>query len=454
MENIVLAQRDFYDTGKTKNLFFRKEMLRTLQEGISLYEREFYEALEQDLGKCEIEAYLTEIQMIQNEIAHALKHLNRYMRPKKVRTPLSQMVAKSTVYREPFGVVLILAPWNYPFQLAMAPLVGAIVGGNCAVVKVSKTSLHVSKVIKKMIDTCFEKEYIFCPELDCSYDEILSPTYDFIFFTGSETVGKKIMAEAAKNVTPIVLELGGKSPCLVDKSANLEFAARRIVWGKYLNAGQTCVAPDYVFVEDSVKDVLLQEIKKQIKIMYPNPMTDVDYPKIITQAHFDRLNKLIIDAKDVFGGETNRELQRIAPTVFDKVTFTDPIMQEEIFGPILPILSFHTLEEAFILLKKRKRPLACYYFTENKKNANALIQSLEFGGGCINDVIMHLANENLPFGGAGSSGMGNYHGKYTFLTFTREKGMLKRASIFELKLMYRPFTKKNNWLLGKLTGKK
>ncbi len=453
MVEIVKKQRAFYRTGKTKSCAFRIEMLTILEEALVLFEEKLKAAFVLDLGKCKEEAELTEFTMAFHEIQYAKKHLKKWSRTKRVHTPITCAIGKSKIHREPYGVSLILSPWNYPLLLALDPLIGSITGGNCSVLKCSKSSAQVSAVIKEMIDYAFPDKYIYCAEPDRAYEEVLAPVYDYIFFTGSKDVGKIIMEKASKNLTPVSLELGGKSPCIVEKSADIPYAARRIIWGKLLNAGQTCIAPDYIFVDASCKAKLIHELTKQMHRMYPNPLSDEKYPKIINKRHFERLVGLIAAEKTVIGGEYVAEKMQICPTILPDATLDSPAMQNEIFGPILPILSYKKREEIFAYLEGRDKPLAFYLFSEDKSNMKEYMERISFGGGCVNDVIMHMVNENLPFGGVGASGMGAYHGKYNFDTFTREKSVLYKSKKLEIKAIYRPFTEKNMKFLNVILKK-
>lgn len=451
MRKLLEGQRNFYNSNKTKDIAFRKKSLRRLQIAITKNEPLIYEALKRDLNKCEAESYLTEVQIVQAEIKSALKHMESWQRPQKVKTPLSHFPATSYVYHEPYGVVLILSPWNYPFQLALAPLVGAVAAGNCVMLKVSKSSDAVSRVVEKIIKEAFFTNHVCCLERGIDYDEIVNQKYDFIFFTGSENVGKKVMAAASKYVTPVVLELGGKSPCIIEKTADIKLAAKRLAWGKYLNAGQTCVAPDYVLVDKSIKEIFLKELQKYSKKMYGEALQNEAYPKIINQHHFERLTLLIDRETDKIGGGRDESKRRIEPTIFVNTKFEDEIMKEEIFGPILPIISYDNLDVVIKKLKMKPKSLAFYIFSRDQKLIEKILKTVEFGGGCVNDVIMHLANHYLPFGGLGSSGMGNYHGKYSFATFTHEKSVLKTRGFIDICLRYPPYSKKQLALLRKIT---
>lgn len=451
MNLILEKQRMFFQSDKTKTIAFRKKMLLKLYYAVKNNEEQIYAALKSDLNKSEIESYLTELQMVYSEIRLALKKIATWQKPKKVKTPITHFPATSYIYHEPYGNVLILSPWNYPIQLALVPLVGAITGGNCAILKTSKSSKNVSYIIKKIINETFPNEYIYCASDEYSYDDILALQYDLIFFTGSENVGKTVMKAASKHLTPVVLELGGKSPCIIEKTANIKLAAKRLAWGKYLNSGQTCVAPDYVLIDSSIKESFLQEFTLQIKAMYQNPLTNPNYPKIITEHHFKRLIALIENEPNKFGGNSDKEKQIIEPTVFTNASFDDPVMKEEIFGPILPIISYENIKDVVKILKSKPKPLALYLFSENNSLTKSIINTLPFGGGCINDVIMHLANHHLPFGGAGSSGMGNYHGKFSFDTFTRNKSVLKGKSFLDIPLRYPPYTDIKLKMIYKIT---
>ncbi|MFZ2538521.1 MAG: aldehyde dehydrogenase [Oscillospiraceae bacterium] len=451
MQKVIEKQRHFFNSDATKSVEFRRLMLNKLRDAIISNEDLIYKALKLDLNKSETEAYLTEIQTVLGEIKVALKNIKKWQKPTRVRTPITHFPSSSYVYSEPYGVVLILSPWNYPFQLALSPLVGAIATGNCAILKVSKSSVNVSNAIDKIISETFDEDYIYCTGDRYSYDEILNQKYDFIFFTGSENVGKIVMEAASKNVTPLVLELGGKSPCIIDKSANIDLAAKRIVWGKYLNSGQTCVAPDYVLIDQSVKEEFIKSAQKHITLMYNNALQNEDYPKIINQHHFDRLTGLIANETNKIGGKFDGKKRKIEPTMFITAGFEDAIMKDEIFGPILPIISYAKIDDVIATLKNKPKPLALYLFSENHELVEKVLNGVAFGGGCVNDVIMHLANHHLPFGGVGSSGMGSYHGKFSFDLFSHKKGILKNKSYFDIPLRYPPYNQKKLNLLKKVT---
>ena len=452
LNHVVQIQRDYFRTDETKNIAFRKKQLRKLAEAIEEYKPQIYDALKKDLNKSEYEAYLTEVSIVMQEIKTAIKNLEKWSRPVKKKASLAVMPNKSFTIFEPYGVVLILSPWNYPFQLAIAPLAGAIAAGNCAILKTSRSSAHTSKVIEEMIQANFESHYIYAAKADISYDTILSQKYDYIFFTGSARVGRVVMRAASENLTPVSLELGGKSPCIVERTADIKDAAKKIVWGKTLNAGQTCVAPDYVLADEDIKEKLVCAIENEIKEKYANVLEDENYPKIINLHHYMRLSGLIDREKDKIGGFRDELSMKISPTIFPNATFSSEIMKDEIFGPIIPVLTFTKMDAAMEELKSRPKPLACYIFTKNRKFADKILRELSFGGGCINDCIMHLANDHLPFGGVGESGMGNYHGYNSFRTFSHEKAILKNTGIFDIPHRFPPYTKEKYNFIRKLLG--
>lgn len=450
MKELVSLQREFFLSNATKDIQFRKEQLTKLELAIIKNSGKIYSALKEDLNKSEYEAYLTEVSIVLNEIRYARKHLRRWMKPHKVKTPISHFPAKSYTLLEPYGVVLVLSPWNYPFQLALAPVVGAMAAGNCIVIKSSKNSAKTTAVITEIINQTFDPKYAYCVTNEHSYDEILKEKYDYIFFTGSERVGKIVMHAASEHVTPLSLELGGKSPCFVDRSANIELAAKRIIWGKLLNAGQTCVAPDYVVVDCEVKQQLVQQMVKQISSMYGNPLENDNYPKIISKDHFERLQGLIERETNKIGGKSDNKTLKIEPAIFNEASFESEIMKDEIFGPIIPILSYDNIDKVIRKVKERAKPLASYIFSQDESYIQKLLKEVSFGGGCVNDTVMHLANHNLPFGGVGSSGMGNYHGEYSIHTFSHEKSVLKNRNVLDIPLRYAPYNVKNLKLIKKI----
>ena len=392
---------------------------------------------------------MTEVGTVTSAIRHAIKNVEAWARPVKVKTPGVLFPAKSSIYKEPYGVVLIMAPWNYPFYLTLAPLIGAIAAGNCAVIKTSKNSPYTSGAVVDLINSTFDRNYVYAIEEVISYDDILRQRYDYIFFTGSERVGRSVMRTAADNLTPVTLELGGKSPCIIDDTVDINIVARKIMWGKILNAGQTCVAPDYVLVPDRMKQQLIDALVSCAKEFIGDPFNNSDYPHIINLHHYMRLKNLIDKADGVIGGRCDDNQMRIEPAIFPNVNFDSDIMKNEIFGPILPVIGYDDRDEMIALLKRKPKPLACYVFSEDKAMADELVASLSFGGGCVNDCVMHLSNENLPFGGVGSSGIGKYHGKAGFDTFTHEKSILRVKVGSDVSLRYPPYNEHKLSILKK-----
>jgi aldehyde dehydrogenase (NAD+) len=436
----------FFFTGATSTYEFRKKQLIKLRSTIEKYENEISEALHADLHKSAEEAYSTEIGFIYSEISHTLKHLKSWMKPRSVSTPIILFPSSSKIIREALGVTLIIAPWNYPFQLLMAPLIGAIAGGNCAVLKPSEMTMNTSKVITKIVRETFDSNYITAVEGDGAVvvPQMMNDNrFDHVFFTGSIAVGKEIAKLAAPKLVSVTLELGGKSPCVVDKDADVRVAAQRIVWGKFTNAGQTCVAPDYLLVHESRRDELVANMQKSIQSFFgDDPQLSNYYGRIINEKRFDKLSSYLENASIVSGGKTSKEQLYIEPTVIDNVTLNQAVMQEEIFGPILPVFTYQKHDEALSLIKKSSHPLALYVFTNNKEVEQLYLDKVQFGGGCINNTLLHLANAELPFGGVGNSGVGAYHGKFSFDTFTRPKSVLKTATWLDLKVKYPPYTGK------------
>ena len=440
---IVAAQRKYFQTGATLPVSFRIEALRRLYDAVSGSEKEIHDALRKDLGKSGYESYMCETGLVLEEISYMLKHVRRFAGEKRVRTPLAQFHSRSYKKPSPYGVTLIMSPWNYPFMLTLSPLVDALAAGNTAVVKPSAYSPNTSEVIRKILTKCFEPQYVSVvtggrAENTC----LLHEHFDYIFFTGSQSVGKEVMRNASDHLTPVTLELGGKSPCIVDQTANIRLAARRIVFGKYLNCGQTCVAPDYIYCHRSVRDRLIKEIQKQIRRQFgKKPLDNKNYGKIINEKHFDRILGLIDKEKVIFGGNSDRDALRIEPTVMDNVTFSDAVMQEEIFGPLMPILTFDSLDEVIRNVNAMPHPLALYLFTSSKATAKKVTARCGFGGGCINDTIIHLATTEMGFGGFGESGMGSYHGKTGFDTFTHYKSIVDKKTWLDLPMRYQPYRK-------------
>lgn len=449
IEELVNVQRKFFAAAKTMDVDFRIRMLTRLEKAILKYEQELYKAIHSDLGKSEAEAYMCEIGLTLSELRYMRKHVRAWSRDRRVMSPLAQFHAKSFTVQEPYGVVLVLSPWNYPVLLTLEPLIGAIAAGNCCVVKPSAYFPETSRVMAQLIREAFPEKYVAVVEGGRQENQsLLEQKFDYIFFTGGVTVGKLVMEKASAHLTPVTLELGGKSPCIVDRTANLKLAARRLVFGKYLNCGQTCVAPDYVLVERSVHDEFLTCVKKEIVRMYDgHPLENEAYGKMVNRKHFDRVLGLIDQEKLVHGGESDAEAERIAPTVLDGVTEDDAVMQEEIFGPLLPILTVDSMEEAYTFVKSRPQPLALYLFTSDKRLERRFLKEVPFGGGCINDTIIHLATSEMGFGGVGNSGMGSYHGKKSFDTFSHEKSIVKKYTWLDLPMRYQPYTKMKQMLV-------
>lgn len=442
IEKIVKHQRRYFATGKTKSYAFRMRALNELEKSIRSHERELNEALKKDLNKARMESYMTETGMVLSEISYLKKHLAGWMREKRAITPIAQFHGRSFEVKEPYGVVLVMAPWNYPFMLLMEPLAGAIAAGNCVVAKPSAYSPHVSAVIAQIIREALPAGLVEVVEGGRAENQaLLDQKFDYIFFTGGVKVGQLVLEKASRHLTPVTLELGGKSPCIVDQTANIRLAAKRIVFGKYLNAGQTCVAPDYVLVHESVKEELIKYLKFYISVMLKEkPLQNPDYPKIINEKHYDRLMGLLKEEKAVIGGRGNREMLKIEPTVLTDVTADAPVMQEEIFGPILPVLTYQYLSNVESFINERPKPLALYLFTRNRKTEKRILKNISFGGGCINDTIIHLATSRMGFGGVGGSGMGSYHGKYSFQTFTHTKSIVKKYCWIDMPMRYHPYT--------------
>ena len=449
IKDIVTRQRKYFQTGATLPVSSRLAALQNLYRAISGHEAEIRDALKKDLGKSGFESYMCETGMVLEEISYMLKHTPKFAREQRVRTPLAQFHSRSYKKPSPYGVTLIMSPWNYPFMLTLSPLVDALAAGNTAVVKPSAYSPHTSEVLRLILSECFEPQYVAVvtggrAENTC----LLHEHFDYIFFTGSQNVGKEVMRNAAEYLTPVTLELGGKSPCIVDQTADIKLAAKRIVFGKYLNCGQTCVAPDYVYCHRSVKEKLIKEVQKQIRRQYgKQPLRNSDYGKIINEKHFDRILGLIDEQKVVHGGGSDRNTLRIEPTVMDNVSFSDAVMQEEIFGPVMPILTFDSLDEAIRRINSMPHPLALYLFTSDKKAAGKVTARCGFGGGCINDTIIHLATSKMGFGGFGESGMGAYHGKTGFDTFTHYKSIVDKKTWLDLPMRYQPYRKRNEKMI-------
>ena len=449
IDEVLDSQRNYFKSGVTLDLDFRIEMLKKLYYTIKKYETEINAALKKDLGKSDFEGFMCETGMALSEIRYLIRNIRKLASNRKVRTPLAQFISFSYKKPCPYGNTLIMSPWNYPFLLTIDPLADAIAAGNTAIVKPSAYSSESSAVIEKIITECFNPEYVAVVTGGRNENaKLLEKKFDFIFFTGSQNVGKEVLRHAAETLTPVVLELGGKSPCIVDDTANLKIAAKRIVFGKYINCGQTCVAPDYILCHSSVKDRFVKEVCLQITEQYgQNPLDNPDYGRIISDKHFDRICRLIDENKVVFGGKTNRKTLQIEPVVMDDVTWQDAVMQEEIFGPVMPIIAFEEFEETYSVLADKQRPLALYLFSEDKKRISDITERCLYGGGCINDTIIHLATSEMGFGGVGESGMGSYHGKEGFDAFSHIKSIVDKKTWFDLPMRYQPY-KRN--LYGKL----
>ena len=443
IKNIYSKQKKFFESGKTRELDFRIETLKKLKNIIKKNEADILNALQSDLGKSEFEGYSTEIGLIYDEINLSIKNIRKWSKIKKVKSPIIYYPSKSYIYKEPYGVTVIIGPFNYPFQLVLAPLIGAIAAGNTAMIKPSESTVKTAKIIEKIINNNFSKEYLRVVNPlggKETVTELVELPVDYIFFTGSVKVGKIIMEKASKNLTPLTLELGGKSPCIVDKDAKLEYAAKRIVWGKLINAGQTCIAPDYLYVHKSIKNKLLELIVKEIKKQYgENLRENKDYPRIVNRITIERLEKYISEGHIYFGGDIDKDKMYMEPTILTNIKEDSKVMEEEIFGPILPVIEFQKLDEVISYVTKRDKPLALYYFSESKSNIEKVLKSTTAGGVTINDTIIHVANPSLPFGGVGSSGMGKYHGKASFDTFSHEKSVMKRGTFIEFEIRFAPF---------------
>ena len=449
IHELVEKQRAYFYSNETLNIEGRIHALKKLRACIQKYEPEIASALEADLGKSNFESYMCETGLVLSEISYMLKHIQRFAREKHVHTPLSQFHSRSFRKPGPYGVVLVMSPWNYPFLLSLDPLVDAIAAGNTVILKPSAYSPNTSALIEKMIRECFSPEMVAVVTGGRAENtSLLEEHFDYIFFTGSQNVGREVMKKASAHLTPVTLELGGKSPCIIDSTADLKLAARRIVFGKYLNCGQTCVAPDYICCHSSVKDAFLNEVKKQIQLQFGvKPLSNPDYGKIINEKHFNRISGLIDKSKVVFGGLTDSETLQISPTVMDHVTYEDKVMQEEIFGPIMPILTYDSLDELIHKINSMPHPLALYFFTRDKATARKVTAQCQFGGGCINDTIIHLATSEMPFGGFGESGMGGYHGREGFRTFSHYKSIVDKKTWLDLPMRYQPYKKVNDKLI-------
>lgn len=449
---IVDNQREYFYSGQTKTKDFRKDNLYKLKAIIKRYEEIILQALNNDLGKSNFEAYSTELMMVYGEIDLAIKNLDKWMSPIHEKTPIFSMPAKSYTLYEPLGVTLILSPWNYPFSLAIDPLVEAVAAGNTVILKTSRKSKETSKVIREMINSNFKNSYIYVVDNEeVTYDELLSYKYDHIFYTGGSKVGKIIMEKASKNLSKVTLELGGKSPAIVEKDANINLAARSIAWGNTVNAGQTCVSPDYILVHAAVKDKFIRKLEESLINFYGNdPLTCEDYPKIINKEHLKRLLELIENQDVIFGGSYNLQKRKLAPTIVDNVDFENKLMEEEIFGPIFPIITYENLNEILYKIKRLAKPLAFYLFTKDDRIKEKVMYNMEFGNGMVNDTLMVVSNPNLEFGGVGYSGQGGYHGYSGFINFSNKKSIMITSDNFDNTIKYPPYKNSKVKLLKKL----
>ena len=438
--DLLARQKEFFQTGVTLSLAFRIAQLKKLRAAVIAHEEEIAEALKEDLGKSAFESYMCETGLALSEITYMIRHTKRFSKERRVKTPLAQFASRSYQKPSPYGNVLIMSPWNYPFLLTIDPLADAIAAGNTAVVKPSAYSPATSRVVEKIVSECFDPEYVAVVTGGREENSaLLSQMFDFVFFTGSQNVGREVLRHTAETLTPAVLELGGKSPCIVDSSAKIPLAARRIVFGKFLNCGQTCVAPDYILCEASVKDALVDAVRTEIRRQFGDvPLENPDYGHIISDKHFARLLSLIDREKILAGGDTDSGRRKIAPTLLD-ASWDDAVMQEEIFGPLLPILTYNDFRAVVPLLSQKEKPLALYIFSENQGHIREVTERLSFGGGCVNDVVIHLATAEMGFGGVGESGMGSYHGKAGFDAFSHTKSIVDKKTWMDLPMRYQPY---------------
>lgn len=448
IEEIRNRQLSFFSAGNTRKIGFRKQALRKLRESVRKHEHEIYIALQSDLGKSEFEAYATETGIVLHEIATLIHNLSWWARHESVITPLFALPSRSMIVPEPYGRVLIISPWNYPFQLPMVPLAGAIAAGNVAIIRQSRFSPETNKVVRKIISECFPEDYVAVIECDIETAEAaIALRWDLIFFTGSTAVGRKIYTAAARNLTPVILELGGKSPVIVEKDAHIPLAARRIVWAKFINSGQTCISPDYLFVHADIKEKLIAALKEEIEKMYGiHPLENQDYPKIVSDKAFDRLVSLIPESRTIHGGSYSRDQQKMEPTIFEAGP-GDNCMKDEIFGPLLPVLSFTDLDEVIAHINSGEKPLAVYIFSTSRKKQNKVLKSTSSGACLVNDVLLHIANKNLPFGGVGESGTGRYHGRESFRAFSNLKAVMKSSPRIDIPVKYPPFNRLKSKIL-------
>lgn len=452
IEKILKKQNEFFYTGKTIDIEYRKEQLKKLKEAVDRYEEKILYALQLDLGKSEFEAFTTEVGLVKSEIENSIKNLRKWSKPKKIKFSIMNPFSKNTIYNQPYGKCLILSPWNYPFQLAIMPLIGSIAAGNCMVLKLSELSLSTSKIIKEIIEEIFSEEYVAVFLGDGKEaEQLVESDFDFIFYTGNPNIGSIIAKSAGERLIPCVLELGGKSPCIVDETSDIDNAAKKIIWGKLLNSGQTCVAPDYIIVKEEIYNKLIKKLIHYIELFYgKNPIESKDYPKIINKRHFNRIKKLVEKEEIIYGGSFDENILKINPMILKVNNIDSEIMKEEIFGPIIPIVTYEEKTEIYSIIKKNKNPLALYLFTKDLNFEKEIIEKISFGGGCINDTIIHCSSKNLPFGGIGKSGIGSYHEKYSFDTFSHKKTVVKSKKFADMSIKYPPFNNKKFKLIKKV----
>ncbi|QQQ87307.1 aldehyde dehydrogenase family protein [Peptacetobacter hiranonis] len=451
-KEVVEKQKEFFKTGKPIDINYRKKALIKLRDAVDKYEEKILYALKLDLGKSEFEGYETELGIVKSELKNTIKNLEKWSKPKKVRASIMNPFSDNRIYNQPYGVCLILSPWNYPFQLALMPLIGSIAAGNTSILKLSEISPFTSGIVREIIGEIFDEEYIavFSGEADEAIN-LIESDIDFIFYTGNPKIGASVAESAGRRLIPCVLELGGKSPCIIDRKADLDNAAKKIVWGKLMNAGQTCVAPDYIIADRLVFLELRDKLVHYIKKFYgENPIESDDYPKIINKKNFDRILNLIEGKRLIFGGKYDDDSLKIEPTILEVSSMDEKIMQEEIFGPIIPIIIYKNKSEIFEIIDKNKNPLALYLFTDNNSFEKEIIEKVSFGGGCVNDTIIHCTSEGLPFGGIGRSGIGNYHGKASFDAFSHKKSVVKSKKFADISMKYPPFNEKKLELIKKV----
>lgn len=442
IQELLQRQREFFASGATRSAKYRMQALERLRQTILGQEKRILAALKEDLNKSEFEGYMSEVGIVLDEIRYQLRHIKKWVKPKRVKTPLAQFCSAGFQVAEPYGVTLVISPWNYPFQLSLAPLVGAVAAGNCVLVKPSAYAPATSQIVSEIVSACFPQGHAAVVQGGREKNKLLlQQRFDYIFFTGGTSVGRLVMESAAQHLTPVSLELGGKSPCIIDQTADLKLAAKRVAFGKALNCGQTCVAPDYLLIHRQVKEVFIGHLQEALRdFLGEAPLENPNYPRMVNEKHFDRVCGLMAGEKIRWGGGNCRETLKIEPTILDEVSPESPVMGQEIFGPLLPVLSFDSLEEAVSFVNARPKPLACYLFTTDKKAEKMVLEQVSFGGGCINDTIIHLATSEMGFGGVGESGMGSYHGKSSFDTFSHYKSIVKKANFIDLPMRYHPYT--------------